>query len=240
MAYRKNLEDLINENGGEYRGNLTRDVTHLVAKEPTGQKYSYAGQWGIKVVSVEWLSQSLERGMILDESLFNLLLPPAERGRNAWIRQAVPTTTIGKRPREGGLERTNSRKLRRTASARLSNESSGLWTDIVGDLIKQETEKTSERFEPSDVNIAADINHGKVRALQTSGEQRFREEPAAYERQNPVKTPSIRSGGIFEGTKIVLHGFDQKRVGLPQCCSSSINHHVLDCHPTTSSLFPWC
>ena len=83
VIYRKELEDLINGNGGDYRGNLTKDITHLIAKEPSGAKYNFAAQWGIKTVSVEWLEQSLERGMILEESLYHLLLPLSERGRNA-------------------------------------------------------------------------------------------------------------------------------------------------------------
>ena len=68
VDYRKELEDLINDNGGDYQGNLTRDVTDLIAKEPSGAKYNYACQWGIKPVSGEWVEQSLERGMILEES----------------------------------------------------------------------------------------------------------------------------------------------------------------------------
>lgn len=221
VAYRKKLEDLINENGGEYRGNLTRDVTHLIAREPAGNKYTYAGQWGIRTVSIEWLQQSLERGMILDESLFHLLLPPAERGRNAWMRKAVSTTSLGKRPREGGLERSNSRKLRRTASVRLSNESSGIWTNIVGDSVKQESANANEWHDPHDQGLSANPINDPSRLLQTSGEQRFHGEPKPLEGPKPTELPVVRSGGIFESTKAILHGFDTKRVGLKQlsiCC----------------------
>jgi len=223
VAYRKKLEDLINENGGEYRGNLTRDVTHLIAKEAAGNKYTYAGQWGIRTVSIEWLQQSLERGMILDESLFHLLLPPAERGRNAWMRKTLSTTSLGKRPREGGLERSNSRKLRRTASARLSNESSGIWTKIVGDSVKQESENAIEWHDPLDQGLSANPINDPSKILQTSGEQRFQGEPKTLKGPESPKLPVIHSGGIFDGTKAVLHGFDIKRVSLKQlstCCIS--------------------
>lgn len=222
MACRRNLEDLIHENGGEYRGNLTRDVTHLIAKEPTGPKYTYAGQWDIKIVSVEWLQQSLERGMILDESLFNLHLPPSERGRNAWIRKALSTTSLGKRHREGVLERSNLRKLRRTASARLSNESSGIWTNIIGDSIKQEIERPSNWHESTDVGVAVSVGNDRENILQTSGEQRFQDDKTGREGQEPIKSHSAYNGGVFEGIKSILYGFDAKRVGL--------NEHSLWCH----------
>lgn len=212
VAYRKKLEELINEYGGEYRGNLTRDVTHLIAKEPAGNKYTYAGQWGIRIVSVEWVHQSIERGMILDESLFHLHLPPTERGRNAWIRKVPSTTSLGKRPREGGLERTNSRKLRRTASARLSNESSGIWNNIVGDIVKQEFERPSEWHDAGVRGASEEVNGVQTRILQTSGEQRFRGDPVVEEKQEPPKPPVARDGGLFEGTKVILDGFDDHKV----------------------------
>ena len=241
MAYRRSLEDLINEHGGEYRGNLTRDVTHLIAKEPAGNKYTYAGQWGIKIVSAEWLQQSLERGMILDECLFHLLLPPAERGRNAWIRKAVSTASLGKRPREAGLERNNSRKLRRTASARLSNESSGLWNNIVGDRVRQETERPSEWHDPSISVLPLDVDNDLERRLQTSGEQRFQGDTATREKQESDSTELQHNhlGGIFGGAKFVLHGFDEKRVGLDRlspCCGPPFDGYLSDNGPTTPSL----
>lgn len=222
VAYRKKLEDLINENGGEYRGNLTRDVTHLVAKEPAGNKYTYAGQWGIRTVSIEWLQQSLERGMILDESLFHLLLPPAERGRNAWMRKTLSTTSIGKRPREVGLERSNSRKLRRTASARLSNESSGIWTNIVGDSVKQESANANEWQDLHDQGLSANPINDHSRLLQTSGEQRIHGDLKPPEGLKPTDSSVVCSGGIFESTKAILYGFDTKRVGLKQLSISCI------------------
>jgi len=144
VAYRKELEVLINANGGEYRGNLTKDVTHLVAKVPTGNKYVYAGHWGVKIVAIEWLEQSLERGMILDEDLYNLLLPEDERGRSAWIRRSGSTSSLGKRARDAEVATSNPRQLRRTASAKLSNQSVGLWTDIVGGEVRVKQSKSSE------------------------------------------------------------------------------------------------
>ena len=131
MEYREQLENIVNQNGGEYRGNLTKDVTHLVAKVPSGNKYNYAIQWDIKVVSVEWLTESQERGMILEESCYNPSLPASERGKGAYIRRSTSTSPLGKRQRAQDMAMENSRKLRRTASAKLNSQNLGLWADIV-------------------------------------------------------------------------------------------------------------
>ena len=205
------LEDLINDNGGEYRGNLTRDITHLVAKEPTGNKYFHAGQWSIKTVSIEWMQHSLERGMILDEASYSLLLPPSERGRNAWLRKTVSSISLGKRVREGELTRTNSRKLRRTASARLSSESSGMWSNIVGEPVKQEEAK-SDKWQDREEELAPMKLQGDSTVIsQTSGEQRFQEKSHVNE-ETLAQHTVIRKEGIFQGKAFALYNFSEKKV----------------------------
>lgn len=206
------LEDLINDNGGEYRGNLTKDVTHLIAKEPSGNKYTYAGQWGIKTVSIEWMQHSLERGMILEEASYSLLLPPSERGRNAWLRRAMSTTSLGKRPREGGLARTNSRKLRRTASARLSSDNSGMWSNIVGESVKQE-EAQSDKWQDRDERPSPNkVKESPVAILQTSGEQRFQDGRDSAAEIVTAQHNVIRKRGIFQGKAFILYNFNERKV----------------------------
>lgn len=121
-------------NGAQYHGDLTKAVTHLIAAGPRGKKFEYAGQWGIKIVTVEWLRDSLERGMVLDESLYHPLLPEEERGKGAVTRHKPTAESLGKRAR--AQEQTvdpaevGRRKLRRTASSRLGSQSDNLWADI--------------------------------------------------------------------------------------------------------------
>ena len=219
------LEDLINDNGGEYRGNLTKDITHLIAKEPSGNKYSYAGQWGIKTVSIEWMQHSLERGMILDEASYSLLLPPSERGRNAWIRRAVSTTSLGKRPREGGLVRTNSRKLRRTASARLSSENSGMWSNIVGEIVKQEEVPSDKWQDREDRPSPHKVKDNPATILQTSGEQRFQDGRDSAPEMIAVQRNDIQKRGIFQGKAFILYKFNEKKVCIwtSRPCTSFTN-----------------
>ena len=212
MAYRRQLEDLINNNGGEYRGNLTRDITHLIAREPSGNKFSYAGQWGIKTVSIEWMTDSLTRGMILDEASYSLLLPPSDRGRTAWLRRTVSTTSLGKRPLESELGKPNSRKLRRTASAKLSSESSGLWSNIVGEGVNREHARPDKWQDQNENTAPLKSESGPTAISQTSGEQRSQHEHGPGPDTNYDQHNRTPIGGIFGGKKFILQGYTEKKV----------------------------
>ncbi|KAL8770898.1 MAG: hypothetical protein Q9209_003549 [Squamulea sp. 1 TL-2023] len=219
MAYRKKLEDLVNGHGGEYRANLTKDVTHLIAKEASGAKYKYAVEWNINIVAVEWLEQSLERGLILDEKLYSLSTPPAERGRDAWIRRTVSTSSLGKRTFEGDAGLNGPRKLRRVASTRLSSQNVGLWTDIVSGDIKVEGPKHdqwSEQPAPRSVSMPT-TSSTPVKSEGTSMEDL---NGHAKSSATTVKTPipptadPLRKMGLFAGKRLYLHGFNEKKTSV--------------------------
>jgi len=222
VDYRQQLMDSINGNGGEYCGDLTKDVTHLVAKTAEGKKYAYAGAWGIKTVSTEWLLDSLERGMILDESLYHPLTPPAERGKNAWIRRTVSATSLGKRSRDDGQAPSVSRKLRRVASAKLSSQNEGIWTDIVGGGFgPQETTKSEWGKHRHNADAPVD------RSSQTVSGDPSNAHPAPVELEDnkklldsvlPMLTEPDKAcvrHGLFQGKRFYIHGFDQRQVCGP-------------------------
>lgn len=218
MAYRKELEDLIINNGGQYRGNLTKEVTHLIAKVPSGPKYTYAGEWGIRTVSVEWLEQSIERGMILEENLFHLLLPVSERGRNAWIRKTGYISPLGKRTRDDSGP-VPSRKLRRTASAKLNSQTHGLWTDIVAAGTEIQGVKSSEwddeqksneqyaGFVKSGTEPSSEARPSVIKVGTQQGENSDVEKKSIL---NLSRT--WQDGGIFQGKTFFIHGFTEKQV----------------------------
>lgn len=217
VVYRKELEDLINDNGGDYRGNLTKDVTHLIAKEPSGAKYNYASQWGTKTVSVEWLEQSLERGMILEESLYNLQLPPSERGRNAWIRRSLSTTSLGKRARDDEIIPPNARKLRRTASARLSSHNDGLWSEINGGEVKVENIKADAWDEPRkevvDHRQSPDAAQSKMAiSAQISAGHHLSKRSQSKAKLSSILCKAPQQEGLFRAKTFLLRGFDEKKV----------------------------
>lgn len=222
VDYRQRLMDWINGNGGEYCGDLTKDVSHLVAKAAEGKKYAYAGAWGVKIVSTEWLSDSLERGMILDESLYHPLTPPEERGKNAWIRRTVSTTSLGKRLRDDGPVPSISRKLRRVASAKLSSQNEGIWTDIVGGGFGPQERRTSE-WDKHGQSVETPVDHssqtltGDTNTAQLAPSERNATKKTLGSVQPVSKGPDT-SGvkrGLFQGKRFYIYGFDQRQVCGP-------------------------
>ncbi|KAI4715022.1 hypothetical protein J4E89_000708 [Alternaria sp. Ai002NY15] len=120
---RKTIQESVDANGAEYHGDLTKSVTHLIAAAPSGKKYEHALNWRMKIVSLEWLEQSLERGMVLDEALYNPTMPVEERGQGAWDRKLPASPAIGKRTRDAEPSQALNpfrRKLRRSASTKTS------------------------------------------------------------------------------------------------------------------------
>ncbi|KAL9587450.1 MAG: hypothetical protein Q9212_000266 [Teloschistes hypoglaucus] len=223
MLYRKKLEDDVNNNGGEYRANLTKDVTHLIARDPSGSKYKYAVEWNIKIIAVEWLEQSLERGMILDEGLYSLFLPPGERGRNAWIRRAVSTSSLGKRAIDGDAATSGPRKLRRTASTRLSSQSCGLWTDIVNGKPRDpevKREEWSEQSLPHGTSFQAASSAATKSTGTYTGSSALRQGlfPSTSDTSIPPLDPSNSTldlkNALFTGKRLHLHGFDEKKISV--------------------------
>ena len=103
MTLRAQLQDSIITHGGDYRGDLTKNVTHLIANVPEGKKYQYAEQWHVRVVSPRWIEDCLERGMVLEESLYHPTTPIEEQGKGAWNREAK-AQVLGKRPRDPDFE----------------------------------------------------------------------------------------------------------------------------------------
>lgn len=219
MEYRQQLMDLINRNGGDYRGDLTKDITHLVAKTAEGKKYAYAGAWGIKVVSTEWLKDSLERGMVLDESLYHPLTPLQERGKNAWVRRTVSTTSLGKRLRDEEPALSTSRKLRRTASAKLGSQNEGIWTDIVGGgFVPQEQPKSEWAEQRRKVDIANDCPSRTDIPSEFAGDTTLSSvhpDKVDVESEAPQVPKPYEAGvrlGLFQGKRFFIHGFDDRRV----------------------------
>uniref|UniRef100_A0A8C1NQ52 DNA topoisomerase II binding protein 1 n=1 Tax=Cyprinus carpio TaxID=7962 RepID=A0A8C1NQ52_CYPCA len=74
---RKEVQRLCDQNGGNYTGQLKmNECTHLIASEPTGQKYEFARKWNVYCVSLHWLFDSIEKGFCQDESRYAV-----ERGK---------------------------------------------------------------------------------------------------------------------------------------------------------------
>ncbi|NXH13564.1 TOPB1 protein, partial [Bucco capensis] len=70
---RKEVQRLTAEHGGQYTGQLKmNECTHLIVQEPKGQKYECAKKWNVHCVSLQWFSDSIERGYCQDETMYKI------------------------------------------------------------------------------------------------------------------------------------------------------------------------
>jgi len=133
LSQRDEIQKSVNDNGGIYHKDLTKHVSHLIAAKPQGAKYDRAKQWGMKIISLKWLEDSLQRGMALEERLYDPLMPTEKQGHGAFITAPLARTSP-KRAREdsadGSREGAAKRRMRRTASSRLHSDSKGIWAGI--------------------------------------------------------------------------------------------------------------
>ncbi|TGJ78359.1 hypothetical protein E0Z10_g10405 [Xylaria hypoxylon] len=199
------IEDTVKANGGEYVADLSRRVTHLVVSKPEGKKYSAARRWDIRCVSIEWLHDSVERGMILDEECYDPTLPPEERGKGAWSREALRRVSLGKRAREGpDVPDEGRRKLRKSASMRMNSQSNNIWGDILnqsaGDL-----SRADDAQRKSSTPAALVITDSVTSAAETS---RTVGQPVIQ--PSDSSWPTLRKG-VFAGCRFFVHGFPESR-----------------------------
>lgn len=210
---RKYIQESVLNNGAQYHGDLTKAVTHLIAARPSGSKYDHAINWRIKTVTWEWFEQSLERGMALDEALFHPTTAVADRGVGAWNRRTNTSPMLGKRMRAAEQSKTIlnplRRKLRRSASTRLSGQTEALWAGITAGGPEKSAGGEDDWTE---VDVAQLESGPAVERMTTAAEI-----PAAMA---PQKGSTARArgpfsdehDGIFEGRVVFLHGFDNNKV----------------------------
>ena len=197
VVFRRQIEETAKAHGADYKGDLSKETTHLIARIPSGAKYTHAKIWGVKVVSIEWFQQSLERGMVLDESLYDPSLEESERGRGAWIRRSESGSSLGKRRRTEDVVAVPGRMLRRSASSKYDSQNDGFWSDITTSI---------PRPQPQSISEWEDINTGQANDNATTPrtDQVVPKPPQAQNASKPK--------GMFHGKKFYLHGFDLKQV----------------------------
>ncbi|KAK1821787.1 protein kinase activating protein dpb11 [Friedmanniomyces endolithicus] len=191
--------------GAEYHGDLTKAVTHLIAAAPTGAKYTHAKAWKIHIVSWKWFKDSLERGMSLEESLYDPMLPEEGQGQGA-IATVEAKISLGKRTRDGESQATSdtrSRKLRRTASTRLHGQSQDVWQDL------------STRDDASEALVT---NQWKEEVAPTYAPQRRTSVEKVQVRQSGASfaEPTPVPDGVFGGCFVLVHGFPRDRASRLQ------------------------
>ncbi|KKF94216.1 S-M checkpoint control protein rad4 [Ceratocystis platani] len=196
---RARIRQLIEKNGGIYSGELTKAATHLIVSKPTGRKYEAAINWGLYTVSVSWLTQSIERGMILDEKCFNPLLPLEQQGSGAYVPRV---NTKRKRPAAElqGAE-TKLRKLRKTASMKLGSEHASVWNSILGGM------KPTNAAESTPKPVDSFADGPEVRPPPAVSPPTNNLPPAMLE-----PAPLSHDMSIFAGCNFYIYGFEPKKL----------------------------
>lgn len=214
VPFRAHMQKTTEANGGEYRKDLTKTVTHLIARNSEGEKYKFATQWDIKVVSIKWFTDSIERGMILDEQKYHPLVPPAEQGIGAWIRQSPTEKEPSQKdsvPAKENSINPRPRKLRRIASTKLVDQNESIWGDIVGTgFANNETDGPKTKPQGRDPEDAKPT----IQAYQSfASETTFPESTEA--RLPPPAAPAAppKDNGFLHMTHFYIHGFSSKQVG---------------------------
>ncbi|EMC98086.1 hypothetical protein BAUCODRAFT_412588 [Baudoinia panamericana UAMH 10762] len=204
LEQRNLISDTVAEQGAEYHGDLTKNVTHLIAATPSGAKYAAAKAWGLIIVSYKWFEDSLFRGMALDESLYDPARPDSDQGRGAFRTTARPRESLGKRGRDGESqenEDTGKRKLRRTASTRLNSQSQDVWQDLSAREAAHD-DVDANQWKDENYAMPKDPERPNLVSVQVRRSDAFQ--------ANAV--PSEPPRGLFSGLYIMISGFPRDRM----------------------------
>lgn len=218
------MHDSAVHNGAEFRKDLTKSVTHLIARNTEGEKYRFATQWNIKVVTVKWFYDCLERGMTLDEEKYHPMLPLEEQGVGAWNRSFPPAKAQAGKERSSAKDSLSNprprKKLRRTASTKLVGQNENIWGDIIGAGFANT--ETTESGSGQSGELEAEKPKPFIQAAKSfASETTFNE--TMDNRQQPethLKVPE----GFLDGSYFFVHGFSSKQV--------SDDHFDLSCRWT--------
>ncbi|KAI1456657.1 hypothetical protein F4805DRAFT_215178 [Annulohypoxylon moriforme] len=211
---RSTIESKVKANGGEYVGDLSRAVTHLIVNKPEGKKYIAARKWRIRTVSIEWLHDSIERGMILNEECYDPTLPAEERGKDAWIRRDLKRgASLGKRARDsvaGPSFDEGRRKLRKTASMKLTSQRDNPWSDILVNQSSTDLSKSMIATGPAETSASVPNVHST--GLTTSGVEIPQLAQPSHAQQ--------ADAGVFSSCRFYIHGFPLNKQEI-------LGHHIL-------------
>lgn len=178
----------------------------------------------MKIVTWEWIEQSRERGMALDEAYYHPTMPVEERGLGAWDRRRSTSPMLGKRMRAAEkiepILNPSRRKLRRAASTRLSGQTEALWAGITAGGLEQKTDDGDDWTEDgiAQPHPQPEIQHHITPAVESRDGMQPRKDPAS----RPRGPFSDDHDGIFAGRIVYLCGFDRNKVCFADKIAASV------------------
>jgi hypothetical protein len=155
---RYGIISMLNEIGAGYTDNLSRKNTHLICKEGSGQKYIKALEWGLHVVSVDWLYHVVRHGYEGGSEAGFSLAAGARKEPVKEIRQIQP------RFKRSTLDEISQKEGKKATTSSLNDDDDG-GEGVVEDGAGQSAlkrPKTAERVLPHQVNeiINMDVGSG--------------------------------------------------------------------------------
>lgn len=205
IEQRNEISMTAQEHGATYHGDLTKTVTHLIARVPEGAKYKAARSWGLNVVSLKWFEESLFRGMALEEKLYDPDVPEEKQGDGAFKRLGEPRKSLGKHAREAEPQDSGRKKLRRTASSRLQSQSQDMWQDISAQNVGSKQ---------ADADQWGEEDEGSVHVSETTADRIPAPATLTKSASALVQNRNSTSEGMFAGAYILIHGFEPKKADL--------------------------
>ncbi|KAK1832239.1 S-M checkpoint control protein rad4 [Podospora conica] len=223
---RQEIQSKIEANGGVYTGDLTKRVTHLVVYKAEGRKYQAAKNWGVHTVSIEWVNDCVERGMILDEKCYDPILTKEQRGVGAWNRKEVKRVALGgKRPRTDSVAAADEgkRKLRKVASMKLNTQRDNLWGDILGNNKPAESEPVAP------VAPQGNVPHATI-PTQPAPTPSFSAAGRSMDTQGTRLSSfgAPQDGMVFASCGFYVHGFSEQKTAVVVNAVSSLGGLVCD------------
>ena len=205
----------VNENGAIYHGDLSKSVTHLVAAVAQGKKYEFARQWGVTVVTLQWITDSLRRRMALEGAYYDPTLPAERQGQGAFKEFLPEHVQLEKRARDEEAAQKavelGRKKLRRTASAKLGSQNLQLWQNITAGSDHAQRDTNNEWTDPDTLTNPAqpserDLTDGPNG--HSINEKSGTLVSSVVNRDNRLTTRTLPKQGIFQGRLIYIHCFD--------------------------------
>lgn len=201
---RQVIIDNIKANGGDYTGDLSRLVTHLIVRQPQGKKYNAARAWKIHTVALKWVEDSIRRGMILDEGCYDPVLPEEDLGKGAWNQKEIRRSFLGKRSRTATMTKPEEgrRKLRKTASMKLNSQRENMWGEILGQpsVEQSASHQTEEPTQPLPHDSMLRPSEPVSRATESTARSR-----------TSFGGPENRGDTVFASCGVHIFGFSQQQ-----------------------------
>ncbi|KAI5811023.1 BRCT domain-containing protein [Peziza echinospora] len=232
---RAQIQATLQQNGAAYHPDLTRHVTHLIAAVAEGRKYDFARQWQLKVVAPEWLYDSIERGMALDEACYDPILPKEQIGVGARPLPPAPKTPAAGTGREDAgsaidshtrlqqddLSQIGKRKIRENITRRIEGQSQSIWEDIMGQAGNSKAKKRDE-WDESREETSESIQKPKARRARNTVEDDDEDENEEQTKPSDIGQQLESTHlGMFAGKLFCIYGFEERKLSVLEAAISS-------------------